>query len=168
MGNTATTDKILALANHLGIDVITYNDVNYANVTLADYNEENKSQYNDIDDIGYNEGQQGFEKFEKWLIDTANLLEDELIQSTYNENLFEYGNSEYLVCTDSEADELWDEDLENYIEECILPELDERYRRYFDNEAFKSDARMDGRGHSLNRYDGNEYEVDGFYIYQTN
>lgn len=97
---------------------------------------------------------------------------DELTQSNYDENSFEFGNSEYLVLTDNEADDLWDEDLENYIDECILPELDKRYQNYFDREAWKSDAKMDGRGHSLNRYDGEEYEetVSGerFYIYQTN
>lgn len=160
--------KILALASHLDIDVITYEGIDYANVTFEDYNEINNSDFTDLDGIGYAEGQQGYEKFHKWLTETADLLEEVLIQSAYDDNLFEYGSSEYLVCTDSEADDLWDEDLENYIDECILHELPEAYRNYFDREDWKSDARMDGRGHSLNRYDGNEYEVDGFYIYQTN
>lgn len=43
---------------------------------------------------------------------------------------------------------------------------------HFDDEAWKRDARMDGRGHSLATYDGHEhYEtVDGdeFYIYRIN
>jgi len=155
--------KILALASHLNIDVITFNDIDYANVTLEDFNTESGSNYENIESIDENN-----EVFLKWLEDNGTLLEDELVQSTYDSNLFEYGSSEYLVCTDSEADELWDEELENYIDECILHELPECYRNYFDNEAWKSDAKMDGRGHSLNRYDGNEYNVDGFYIYQTN
>lgn len=67
---------------------------------------------------------------------------------------------EYLAGTDSEMDDLWDEDLENYIDECILPDLPENARRYFDNEAWKSDARMDGRAHSLNRYDDSEEEAE--------
>lgn len=91
---------------------------------------------------------------------------------TYNDNQFEAQGGDYLVCTDSEADELWDESLENYIEECILPELHKQYRSYFDNEAWKSDAKNDGRGHSLSSYDGNETEItvkgETFYIYQTN
>lgn len=66
---------------------------------------------------------------------------------------------EYLAGTDSEMDNFWEEDLENYIDECILPDLPENARRYFDNEAWKSDARMDGRAHSLNRYDGSEEET---------
>ena len=67
---------------------------------------------------------------------------------------------------------VWEEDLENYIEECILCNLPEPYRYYFDNEKWKGDAKFDGRGHSLSSYDGCEYEqeIDGetYYIYRTN
>lgn len=79
-----------------------------------------------------------------------------------NRNVFESptGAREYLVVTDSEADDLWDLDLENYIDDCILYELPEQYRSYFDRERWKADARIDGRGHSLNRYDGSEDYVD--------
>lgn len=80
--------------------------------------------------------------------------------------------SEWVVLTDDEADEKWEESLDNYIEECILPELPEEYRYYFDNEKWKRDAKMDGRGHSLATYDGEEGEetIDGetYYIYQMN
>ena len=86
--------------------------------------------------------------------------------------LYSYSGQEYLVCTDSEADELRDECLENYIEDCILPELEEGLRGYFDNEAWKRDARYDSRGDYLNTYDGYEYEeeVNGtsYYIYRQN
>lgn len=78
---------------------------------------------------------------------------------------------EYRVMTDSEADQAWDESLENYIDECILPEVPESFRNYFDHEAWKRDARFDGRGHSLSSYDGCEYEeqIDGewYYIYRV-
>lgn len=90
---------------------------------------------------------------------------------TYDD-ILEYGSEEYLVCTDSEADTKWDAELNNYIDECILPEIPETYRNYFDNDAWKSDAKQDGRGHSLSRYDGNEDEqtVLGttYYIYRQN
>jgi len=43
---------------------------------------------------------------------------------------------------------------------------------YFDDEKWKRDARIDGRAHSLSRYDGNEddQEINGvtYYIYRTN
>jgi hypothetical protein len=88
------------------------------------------------------------------------------------DNTFAIDGCEYLVVTDEEANNLWDESLENYIEECILPEVPESFRPYFDNEKWKRDARFDGRGHSLSSYDGKEhdYSIDGetYYIYRTN
>lgn len=82
--------------------------------------------------------------------------------------------TDYLAGTDEEMDEDWDADLENYIEECIIGNMEKGVRetvgRYFDNEAWKSDARQDGRAHSLNRYDGGEYSttVNGttYYAYR--
>lgn len=98
--------------------------------------------------------------------------QDELTESKHDEKTIEYGNQEYLVVTDSEADELWEESLDNYIDECITPELPEVFRCYFDNEGWKRDARMDGRAHSLSSYDGEENEetIDGdtYYIYRIN
>lgn len=164
--------KNLALAQFLGIDVISFNGELYANVTLNQFNEESGSNYESIEDIDEDN-----KPFLNWLQENATLLEDEIQQSSYDENIFEYGSEEYLVVTDEEADELWNEDLENYIDDCILHELPENYRQYFDREAWKSDAKYDGRGHSLNRYDGNEYEEtvyneygekNNYYIYRQN
>jgi len=90
----------------------------------------------------------------------------------YDDNEFEADGGEYLVLTDDEADDMWDERLEDYIDECILHELPEQYQSYFDRESWKRDARHDGRGHTLNHYGGSEDEeqVDGewFFIYRTN
>lgn len=87
-------------------------------------------------------------------------------------NLYCYAREEYLVMTDGEADHMWDEYLESFIDEVILPEMPEHLQNYFDNEAWKRDARMDGRGHSLASYDGaeNEQEVEGttYYLYRIN
>lgn len=95
--------------------------------------------------------------------------------------VYDIGRREYIVATDDEADELWDSSLENYIGECILPGLPENYRSYFDRDAWKKDAKVDGRAHRLNSYDGNEESVDlvdhtsngvkvslTLYIYRTN
>jgi len=94
------------------------------------------------------------------------------IKDGYNEQNFETDEGEFMVLTDEEADELWEEDLENYLDDCILPDLPDTAQRYFDRESWKRDARFDGRGHSLNRYDGSEEweEVNGvtLYIYRTN
>ena len=82
------------------------------------------------------------------------------------------GRREYLVLTDSEADAAWDSELERYIEDCILPEIPEMYRGYFDEDKWKADARVDGRGHSLAGYDGEECEarINGtdYFIYRQN
>lgn len=79
------------------------------------------------------------------------------------------GRSEYRVMTDDEANEAWEESLDSYIDDCLLPEVkDETIKRYFNREAWKRDARHDGRGHSLSSYDGEENEVrldDGTYLY---
>lgn len=72
-------------------------------------------------------------------------------------------NENYLVLTDDEANEMWDESLDSYIEECVLPEIPRHYRSYFDCDAFKDDCRHDGRGHSLATYDGCENEETVFF-----
>jgi len=63
----------------------------------------------------------------------------------------------YLVVDDAEADDLWDDYLESYIDDCL--EIPKQMKNYFDRDAWKSDARMDGRGHSLSGYDGEEHDV---------
>jgi len=92
---------------------------------------------------------------------------------SYDSNCFEAEGGEYLVVTDAEADEIWEERLDSYLEECIYPDLPETMRFYFDDEAWKRDARFDGRGHAISSYDGNEYDaesIDGetFYIFRMN
>lgn len=164
------THRKIALAQHLGLDILTYNETIYLNVKLEDFNEFSGSNYKDTEEIDADN-----KPFQNWLDENAELLDDEIIED-YDNN-FSYGSEEYLVVTDEEAEELWDEELEYYIDELILPDLNERYHNYFDREAWKLDARMDGRGHSLNRYNGSEgeekvevnfNEYEKFYIYRQN
>ena len=84
---------------------------------------------------------------------------------------------EYLVLTDAEADRMCDEQLEQYIDDCIMTELPEAYRGYFDADAWKRDAKLsDGRGHTIASYDSEEHEEQvltpegkvWFYIYRVN
>ena len=86
-------------------------------------------------------------------------------------NMFSYYNEDYYVLTDSEADDMEDQQLDNYIDECVMPEIPEYLRGYFNDEAWKRDARMDGRGHIISSYDDAEYEetVEGttYYIYRV-
>jgi len=85
-------------------------------------------------------------------------------------NSFSYGNMEYLCLNENEADDAEDERLESYIDDCL--EIPEDIMCYFDREKWKRDARMDGRGHLLASYDGNEHEVEvngeWLFIYRQN
>ncbi|QOI68922.1 hypothetical protein Lederberg_29 [Pelagibacter phage Lederberg EXVC029P] len=101
-----------------------------------------------------------------------NLDNEDLSMIEENGDHYKFGEQEYLVVTDDEAEQLWDEHLDHYIEDCILPEMPEHFRSYFDEDKWKQDARMDGRAHSLALYDGDEnyIEINGieYYIYRTN
>ena len=81
-----------------------------------------------------------------------------------------HGYMTYAVMTDREANQAWDEALDSYIDECM--EIPESVLPYFDDEKWKRDAKMDGRGHSLNFYDGGEEEANindvDYYIYRRN
>jgi hypothetical protein len=100
--------------------------------------------------------------FEQWVEDEYDDKEVDV------EDYDEYGD--WKVYTDSEADDAWDESLENYIDECL--EIPQSMRNYFDRESWKSDARMDGRGHCLSGHNGHEEEqqVNGttYYLYRQN
>jgi len=141
--------KQLAFMQYNGEDFFICDDIAY----IGNEQEANEA-FNESDDL----------TFEEWVN-----LNYEQVEAFDNDN--------YLVLDDGEADEAWDEYLDNYIEECILHELPEQYRNYFDNDRWKEDARQDGRGHCLSGYNGNEYketvnDEDGdlhtFYIYRQN
>ena len=95
-------------------------------------------------------------------------------EESYNNCAFSTPDGDYEVLTDEEADERWEESLDSYIDDCIMPELPEPLASYFDVEAWKRDARIDGRGHAINHYDGGEdwgqdpETGEDFYIYRTN
>lgn len=123
------------------------------------------------------------ELWQEWIECTENLSDAQTWDEFVKENCEEitaFDNDDYWVLTDEEADEKWEESLDSYIEECIQPEIDKleetvgnlSYYIQFNEEMWKRDARMDGRGHSLSSYDGceNEETVEGqtFYIYRLN
>lgn len=102
---------------------------------------------------------------------------DELSKERYDHYdmpVFSYGRAEYAIASDTEADSAWDQSLDSYISECIQPEMEKleagNLSAYikFDEEMWKRDARMDGRGHFLSGYDGEENEEGEFFIYRTN
>jgi hypothetical protein len=76
--------------------------------------------------------------------------------------IYSVGSREYVVGTDDEADEAWDQALDSYLDDTgLLDSIPENLRNYFDRDAWKRDARHDGRGHALALYDGDELELAG-------
>lgn len=121
----------------------------------------------------------------------------EVTQGRYDNDSFKAHGSEFLVLTDSEADEraseyiletLWafnvefiaahsktelDDDAIKALKE-VQGKLCESANSVFlalinDTEDFVADAiRSDGRGHFLSQYDSNEWQNGEYFIYQTN
>jgi len=118
------------------------------------------------------------------------------IEPCSSENLFEAFGNEYLVLTDSEADNhvgdyirnsLWAFNAEFVANECDLHDAVDMIRNNQEKCEAGNDAvralidgtcgidsfveaavLTDGRGHFLSSYDGNEHEQGEFFIYQTN
>ena len=82
------------------------------------------------------------------------------------------GNEDWCVYAEEEAEEAFEEYMENYIDDCILPSIPVSLQNYFDDEKFKKDMEMDGKGSALGSYDGEEYEqtVNGtmYFLYRNN
>ena len=100
--------------------------------------------------------------------DDPELTED--VDEAGGEYTLQAESKAYIVATDDEADELWEESLDNYIESCL--EIPEHLRFYFDDSRFKRDCKTDGRAHSLASYDEEEHEEKvndtTYYIYRIN
>jgi hypothetical protein len=89
--------------------------------------------------------------------------------SKYDDCMFTVGKRDYLVLDEDERESRWDYCLESCLDDGCVDGADSPY---FDREAWKRDARMDGAGHTLNPYDGNEHEYsvgkEWYYVYRTN
>lgn len=155
--NNLSTDlkRALALRKFKGVDYFFWQDIPYEG-TLATAQEQFSKEDEETRSSGFNE----------YVI--ANFKEIE----EFDNELFEYGDKEYYVLTDSEADDVWESELDDYIYNVIMPELPGYLQNYFDEERWKQDARYDGRGHCIARYDGHENEEtigdETFYIYRVN
>lgn len=105
---------------------------------------------------------------------------EEVIESSYDDSLFEVDGEEFLVLTDDEADEkaiaghtdMSDDVIQavkeaqiklcegaNLLVKAIIKDID-----HFVDDAIK----CDGRGHFLSPYDGNEEESREYFIYRIN
>lgn len=158
---TPAQEKKIALMQHLNEDFFIIESED-GEVTIYEGNEEEQRELFREDIEGTEEAEIDA-NFEIFCINNCTEVEE------YDEDDY---NNDYLVLTDDEADEKWEESLDSYLEECIYPELQGNLSNYFDDDKWKRDARYDGRGHSLSLYDGNENEenVNGttYFIYRIN
>lgn len=149
-------EKLIALAQHLGLEVFEFSGEYYTGAT--------QDEINALEDSSS-------DTFDEAYIEHQYMRLDDQITNEYD-NVFEYEGAEYLVLDDDEADQAWDDAIYSFIDDVVLPEIPENYQRYFDTEAFKKDCSYDGRGHTLATYDSEENEetVNGttYYIYRTN
>lgn len=99
----------------------------------------------------------------------------ELIHMDTDDKEVSYGNKTYYVVTDTEANYLAYESVENYLDELIY-DMEKSYFKqlikYIDKDRFINDGLSEGRGHILASYDGYEDEQELFgeryYIYRIN
>lgn len=92
----------------------------------------------------------------------------EFEDNAYGHDLYHCGKKEFLVLTDSEAEQALSESLDSYLYEYILPQLPDELQIYFDQDFWKQEAAYDGRGHALAHYDGHEHEQGQYFIYRIN
>ena len=76
--------------------------------------------------------------------------------SNWGDCAFKAEGEEYLVLTDDEAHDMSEEGFDKYLEEHL--KIPDSLKRYFDEDAWKTDARLRGRGEALALYDELEYE----------
>ena len=129
-------------------------DLLSALVTLTDYNIEIDDF---VDDLLYNDCLDTDEIKLLSLFGAVGVDAFEAEATSYDDCVFCVGKELWLVVTEDEKDERWNEALDSYLDECV----EGSDGPYFDRESWKRDARMDGFSHCIGSYDGNEIESDG-------
>lgn len=100
----------------------------------------------------------------------------DIAEAKYGNNYYTYGNKEYQVLTDSEADDEERGYVEQLIEDCYLSDLTRNNKNHPVLQFIDMDAWLDSwcgnRGENLSSWDGCEHdeEVNGttYYIYRKN
>ena len=86
-------------------------------------------------------------------------------------SVFRQGSAEYAVIPEADIDDAFKEYAEQYADDCILPEMPEHTRRFFDMDKFVEESEHDGYG-IMSSYDGNyeEFTVNDvtYYIFRLN
>ena len=105
------------------------------------------------------------------LTQLLDLTLDETLDIEENFDEYEHDGHVYLILPDDEADERFDEYIDNLIDDVIKCEVPEQFQCYMDFKAMTDDYRAQtGRGEALATYDAIEHDelVDGvrYFIYR--
>lgn len=76
----------------------------------------------------------------------------EEIEEGYTTDYFEVNGEEYLVCTDEEADQHFNEDIENFIDDCGIEGFSESFQQWIMNYALDQDWFSDAQRESWEYY----------------
>ena len=90
---------------------------------------------------------------------------NELYSFECDDSNFELEGRTFRIIHKASLEGIWEDELEEYCEECILSELPDIAQSYFDMEAWVRDAKFDGVGHHFGTYDGTEIDSKNFSIF---
>lgn len=95
---------------------------------------------------------------------------EELIELLKGENdfCFNIDGGEYRIINDYIIDQVFEEYMDNYIDENIINQIPQNLQYYFDSEMFINDTKIEHGYSVLATYDNNWYEVNNWYIFRTN
>jgi hypothetical protein len=172
-----TPNKIKQIEAIINLDFVskgTRDKVYKSTTDYLDKYKKDREEYKELDEMAGYVSNTVYHLLEKTGTDYVLMMQEAFLNKKVNDRRQSYtqNDGEYLVLDDDEAEKAWSESIENYYEEYIEPNLEGNLSAYFDYQKWERDAKMDGRGHSLNHYDGSEDEVtvDGtdYYIYRVN
>ena len=160
-------NKILALSEYLNIEYFDHNGTYYSGANQEEYEGFKKKKLKTKKETNT--------AFDEYIDDNYNLLEEEFVNNY--DKYYQYGNEEYLVLTDQEADKAAYDSVYSIWEDCYLSKnIKEQLGFLYDyidlERATLDTIRMDGRGRTLASYDGYENEINfdniHYYIYRIN
>lgn len=143
------------------IEELEEDDPNYLDI-VKDLNERILSSYDDLSD----EGKVLF----LWLVDNDNYIDpieiEEKSHDYFGAPYIEADGEEYVVIPNAMIESVFHDYAEELIDECIINDLPEKYRCYFDYDKFIQDMSFDGYG-QMSSYDGedNEQKYNGEYYH---
>lgn len=150
-------DKVSALAEYLGIDLIKFDD-NYFIIKPEEFKSICSESVNHAE-------------IAEHLNENYPLLDDFLDQSSYDDNLYVYDGDSYLILDYEEAEERERANIKEFAITEIVPQFPENLQEYFDTDSWVRDSMdLDDRGQWISQYDGYEhsliYDDKGYYIYR--